>query len=76
LEIALKLQQLVTSFGDSYTQVGWLLLIVKSKILPMQIAWFSYGIYILVTNEENKSILVDKILKINEIPIKTTIDNS
>ena len=75
LAVAIKLQQLISSLGDSHTMIGWKKFLDANKILPLNLMWFSDGIYILHTTKENESILGHKIIKINEIPIQTIIDS-
>jgi hypothetical protein len=65
LDIAIKLQQLIASFGDSHTMVGWSIFVDINKILPLNLQWFKDGLFVMNTTEENQSILGSKILKIN-----------
>lgn len=74
-EVAVKLQQLVASFGDSHTSINIGSLIDKSKILPLHLYWFSDGLYILHTTPANREILGKRITKINSIPIETVVDS-
>ncbi len=75
LAIAIKLQQLIATFGDSHTMVGWSQLADNNKILPLNLLWFSDGLYIINTTEENQSILGSKILKINGTPLAIVADS-
>lgn len=75
LDIAIKLQQLIASFGDSHTMVGWNQLADNKKIIPFNLFWFKDGLYIINTTEENQSILGYKILKINGNPLATIADS-
>lgn len=74
-EIAIKLQQIVASFGDSHTKVNFRQFIDKNQILPLHLYWFSDGLYILHTTQENIEILGNKILSVNGTPIKTISDS-
>lgn len=74
-EIAIKLQQLISSFGDSHTGANWGQFVDKNKILPLHLFWFSDGIFILHTTAENKEVLGCKIVKINGNPIQVVIDS-
>jgi len=65
LDIAIKLQQLIASFGDSHTLAGWSQFVDNNKILPLNLLWFKEGFFVMNTIEENRSILGCKILKIN-----------
>ena len=75
LDIAIKLQQLIASFGDSHTMVGWSKFIDNNKILPLNILWFKEGLFVIGTTEENQRILGHKILKINGNPITLVADS-
>ena len=75
LKIAIKLQQLIASFGDSHTMVGWSKFADNNKILPLNIMWFRDGLYIIGATEENKRILGHKILKVNGNPITLITDS-
>jgi len=75
LDIAIKLQQLIASFGDSHTMVGWKQFADNNKILPLNLLWFKDGLYITNTTEENQSILGTKILRINDKPLATIADS-
>ncbi|MBK7966645.1 MAG: hypothetical protein IPK10_16135 [Bacteroidetes bacterium] len=73
--IAIKLQQLIASFGDSHTGLNFYKLIDKDKILPINAYWFRNGYYILQTTVENNSILGKQIVNINGIPFVTIADS-
>ncbi|HEY3370949.1 MAG TPA: S41 family peptidase [Prolixibacteraceae bacterium] len=75
LEIAIQLQQLIASFGDSHTMVGWGQFLDNNKILPLNLMWFKDGLYVMNSTEENQSILGDKILKINGQPLAVIADS-
>lgn len=74
-EIATKLQQLIASFGDSHTALFWQNMVDKSKVLPLQVMWFSEGIYVVATTKENADILGGKLLKVNDVPLNTVVDS-
>ncbi|MBK8626895.1 MAG: hypothetical protein IPN86_15410 [Saprospiraceae bacterium] len=75
IEVAIKLQQLIAGFGDSHTGVNYGQLIDKNKILPLHLYWFSDGLYILHTTQENIEILGHQLLSVNGIPLKTITDS-
>lgn len=75
IEVAIRLQQLIAGFGDSHTMVNYGQLIDKSKILPLHLYWFSDGLYILHTTEENNEILGHQILSVNGVPLATITDS-
>ncbi len=73
--IAIKLQQLIASFGDSHTNLNFYQLLEKDKILPVKANWFRNGFYILHTTPENSAILGKQIVNINGIPFATIVDS-
>jgi len=73
--IAIKLQQLIATFGDSHTMVVWSQFADNSRILPLTLLWFQDGLYIINTTEDNKSITGSKILKINGTPLAIITDS-
>lgn len=75
IEVAIKLQQLIAGFGDSHTAVNYGQLIDKNKILPLHLYWFSDGLYILHTTQENMEILGHQIVSVNGVPLKTITDS-
>jgi len=75
LDIAIKLQQLIASLGDSHTMVGWSQFADNKKIIPFNLVWFNDGLYVMNTTEENQKILGYKILKINGKPLATITDS-
>lgn len=75
LEIAIKLQQLIATFGDSHTVIQVNKYIDKYKILPLDLYWFSDGMYILGTSNKNKEILGKKLTKINSCAINDIKDS-
>ncbi len=74
-EIAIKLQQLIASFGDSHTSVKWKKYIDNKKILPIRLYWFSDGIYVTKTTKANKELLGKKITGINGNSIAKITDS-
>lgn len=56
-EMAVKLQQLIASFGDSHTELSWQQFIDKNKILPLQVMWFSDEIYAVATVKDHIDVL-------------------
>jgi hypothetical protein len=74
-EIAIKLQQLIASIGDSHTKINYGQLIDKNRILPLQLYWFNDGLFILHTTHENTELLGQQILAVNGTPLKTITDS-
>jgi len=75
LQIALKTQQLIASFGDSHTNLYFRRWLDKNQMLPINVLWVSDGLYILRTTPENEEILGTQLLFVNKIPINTIIDS-
>jgi hypothetical protein len=75
LHVALQLKQLIAGFGDSHTDINFMQYIDRTKILPLQINFFSDGIYILVTAKEYEPVIGCKLLSVNGFPVKTIIDS-
>ena len=74
-EVAIKLQQLIAGFGDSHTSINFGQLIDKNNILPLHLYWFSDGLYILHTTQENYEILGHQILSVNGFTLETIADS-
>lgn len=74
-EVAIKLQQLIASFGDSHTSISYKQLVEENQILPLHLYWFSDGLYVLHTTQENIEILGHQILSLNGVPLKTITDS-
>lgn len=74
-EVAIKLQQLIAGFGDSHTSINFGQLIDKNNILPLHLYWFSDGLYILHTTQENYEILGHQILSVNGFTLETITDS-
>jgi len=75
LEIAIKLQQLIAKIGDSHTSAGYTKFFDEEKILPLQLYWFSDGLYITQTAKDYEKILGSKITKINDFGIQSVADS-
>lgn len=74
-EIAVRLQQLIATFGDSHTRLNFGQLVDKTKILPLQVYWFADGLYILQSTQEHAEIIGHQILSVNGVPLKTIADS-
>ncbi len=73
--IAIKLQQLIASFGDSHTHLNLDRFLEKDKTLPFIGNWFSDGFYALQTTPEYSDILGKQIVSINGVPFSTIADS-
>ena len=74
-QIALKTQQLIAKMGDSHTMLYFTPLIDKNQTLPISLIWTSDGLHIIHTTAENKEILGNQLISINNIPISTVVDS-
>lgn len=74
-EVAVKLQQLIATFGDSHTTLSLEPFLDYNKILPIGLMWFSDGLWIQSTTKSNETILGAKITKINGNAINEVIDS-
>ncbi len=73
-QVAVRLQQIIASFGDSHTKIDWPSFLSKDKILPIKAIGFSDGIYTIRTTKKNRALLEKKILKINDIEMDTIVN--
>lgn len=74
-QMALCTQQLIAKFGDSHTALNYRSLLNPAQILPLNFNWMKEGIYVLHTSKQYESILGNKVLSVNNIPISTVIDS-
>lgn len=74
-QVALITQQLIAKFGDSHTQLDYRVYLNPDQILPLSFTWMKGGIYVLHAAKEYESILGNKIISINNIPVNTVIDS-
>ena len=74
-EVAVKLQQLIATFGDSHTTLSLGPFLDYNKILPIGLMWFSDGLWIQSTTKSNETILGAKLIEINGIAISEIIDS-
>ena len=69
-EIKLEIAKIVASIGDAHTSVP----LQINLLLPLELYWFSDGIYVITAPLEYKEILFCKIIKVNGIPIEEVIN--
>ncbi len=74
-EVAVKLQQLIATFGDSHTALSLKPFLDYSKILPIRLMWFSDGLWVQSTTKSNETILGAKLIEINGNAISEIIDS-
>lgn len=69
LEVALQIQQLLTSMGDSHTTLNYKSLLDKRKVLPLQLYYFKDGLFVLCTSQNYRELVGCRIMSINNIPL-------
>lgn len=74
-QMALKIQQLIASFGDSHTRLGYNLLMNNNKMLPLGLLWLKDGLYVVQTDKSYKEVLGCRLTAINDVPMETIIDS-
>lgn len=75
LTIAIKLKQIIAKMGDTHTDIDISSFLEKSEFLPLNLYWFSDGLYILNTIENHKELLGKRIEKINDFPVNVIADS-
>lgn len=68
-EIKLEIAKIVASIRDAHTSVP----LQINLLLPLELYWFSGGIYLISTLPQYKEILYCKIIKVNKIDIEEVI---
>ncbi|MBZ9687827.1 S41 family peptidase [Clostridium estertheticum] len=70
-EIKLQIAKIVASIKDAHTSVP----LKVNLLLPLELYWFSDGIYVIVAHKQYKEILYCKITKLNKIDIEEVINS-
>lgn len=73
LEIVLSLQKVIAEIGDDHTSIEYQQIVKNAGVLPLQLYWFSDGLYVLAALEKYESVLGSKVTAINGIPITEVI---
>ena len=73
--IAVKLQQVIASMGDTHTSINLSSFFDRSKDLQLHLFWFKDGLYVLYTTPAYKILLGKRIQKINGFSISTISDS-
>ncbi|KXK23701.1 MAG: peptidase S41 [Bacteroidetes bacterium OLB12] len=71
----LKIQQLIATFGDSHTYLGWYPTLKPELYLPIGVYPFSDGVFILSASKEYSTLIGKRLTKINGHPIEKVIDS-
>lgn len=75
LQVAVKIQQVLASMGDSHTNAGWVRFINQDKNIGIGTYWFKEGLYITSTNERDSILLGKKIVRIEGLDIQVVVDS-
>ena len=75
IDVALKIQQLLASLGDSHTSLDYRPFVDKDQILPLQMYWFHDGLYVLRTTKEYADIVGCKVISINQFSVEAIADS-
>ena len=73
-EIAIRLKKIMVSMGDSNTDID-IRKFIDDKKLPLQLYWFSDGLYVLHTIQAHEDLLGKKLLTINDTPVEIIADS-
>lgn len=74
-QVSVRLQQVLAAMGDAQTMINYHFLVEKPQILPVELYWFSDGIYFLETDKAYESLLGKKLLSVNQVPIEVVLDS-
>jgi hypothetical protein len=74
-EIAIKIQELIAKIGDSHTSAACAKFMYPELTLPLQLYWFSDGIYVMQTTKDYEKLLGSRIVRINGFDILSIADS-
>jgi hypothetical protein len=74
-QVSVRLQQVLAAMGDAQTMINYHFLVEKSRILPVELYWFTDGIYFLETDKAYESLLGKKLVSVNRVPIEVVLDS-
>ncbi|MFN0173145.1 MAG: tetratricopeptide repeat protein [Saprospiraceae bacterium] len=73
-EILAGFGRTVASFGYGHTDIGWSRSPLKYHVLPINLYWFSDGIFIEGVHKDYQKILGAKLLKIEGMPVEQAME--
>lgn len=73
--IALDIQRLLATMGDSHTLLDYRPMLDREQILPLQTYWFSDGLIVLHTIKKNRDITGCRIISINGVSVEIIVDS-
>lgn len=75
LQVAIKIQQVIASMGDSHTNSGWVKFLSRDKKLNVRTYWFKEGLYITSAITRDSVLLGKRVLKIGGVDIGDIIND-
>ncbi|HMQ47657.1 MAG TPA: hypothetical protein PKA00_09585 [Saprospiraceae bacterium] len=73
-EIVAGIGRLVSAFKYGHTDIGWGQIPVQSHLVPLNLYWFSDGIYVEGCHKDYAAALGAKLLKVEGMPIEKALD--
>lgn len=72
-ELVIELRQLNAKMKDEHSMIGGFR---ETKLFPIQYYWFEEGLFVINTNEKYKNLIYNRLIAINNVPIKTVIEKT
>lgn len=72
-EIVAGFGRIVSSFEYGHTDIGWRETPVKFHVLPINLYWFSDGVYIEGAHKDYEKVVGAKVLKIEGMPVEEAL---
>jgi tetratricopeptide (TPR) repeat protein len=72
-EILAGLARMVASFKYGHTDIGWVQSPVKFHVLPLNLYWFSDGVYIEGAHQDYQKIVGAKLLKVEGVAVEEAL---
>lgn len=75
LQMALKLQQWIATFGDLHTNLNFVPLLDRNRLLPLGLKWMDDGLYIVTAPVGKEGMLGCRLMELNGTPIEVVADS-
>lgn len=75
LQMALKLQQWIATFGDLHTNLNFVPLLDRNRLLPLGLKWMDDGLYIVTAPVGKEDMLGCRLMELNGTPIEVVADS-
>lgn len=75
LQMALKLQQWIATFGDLHTNLNFVPLLDRNRLLPLGLKWMDDGLYIVTVPVGKEDMLGCRLMELNGTPIEVVADS-